>query len=153
MLCRTRQDYFDLWEEGKGPGQNYVPPEATEEERKRVAEENEGPGTELRELLRSIDVTKKTGCQCGAKVRQMNGWGVKGCEKKFDEIVQWLRESSSKWDWHEKLSAGCKVLIRHPALARRLNPLDPYPGLVREAIERAKKKLPKETSPTDDIRA
>ncbi|GIW60111.1 MAG: hypothetical protein KatS3mg087_1177 [Patescibacteria group bacterium] len=100
---------------------------------------NEGPGTELKKILSSIGINPTESCDCNAKARQMDIWGVEGCEENFDTIVQWLREGKDRWGWTSKISAGLKLLFKDPILALKLDPADPFPGLVRAAIDRAKK--------------
>jgi hypothetical protein len=89
----------------------------------------------------------------------MDEMGIEGCQANFDVIVGWLQESADQWGWNtfitkkaeepdgpstlslgEKISIGWKSLTS--GLAFKINPLDPYPGLVTEAINRAKEKSP-----------
>jgi len=51
-LCQTKEDYFQAWEEGRGPGQYYNPqPEKAAREKKPI-----GPGKMLRKIV--------GGCKC-----------------------------------------------------------------------------------------
>lgn len=97
----------------------------------------DGPGTELKKILAGIGITASESCDCNAKARQMDVWGVDGCNENFDVIVNWLREGADRWGWKSKLSAGFSLLMKDPLLAIKINPIDPYPALVREAIRRA----------------
>jgi hypothetical protein len=91
-------------------------------------------------------------------MNQMDVWGVDGCKEHFDEIVGWINESAAAWGWskaaeqkvlestepvhqltmREKLGIGWKSLMS--GIAFQVNWLDPYPGLVTEAIRRAEEK-------------
>jgi hypothetical protein len=93
-----------------------------------------GPGTELQKLLASLGLTAG-GCACEDRARQMDAWGPAGCREREAEIVAWLREEQAKHGWGETLRAAARAVA--DGLAFRLNPLDPLPGLVREAIRRA----------------
>jgi len=113
-----------------------------------------GPGTELKKILSSVGINPAAGCKCNGRMLQMDDWGIEGCEQYFDTIVGWLEESAEEWGWNllpktvaeatspshltlkEKLSIGWKSLTK--GLAFQVNWTDPYPGLVRLAINNAK---------------
>ena len=97
-----------------------------------------GPGSELMALMASLGIKEKPNCDCRAKAVQMDRWGIDGCEAHYDEIVGWLREGAQRWGWLEKLSAAAKAVTS--GLAWQLNPADPYPGVVRAAIDAARAK-------------
>jgi hypothetical protein len=104
-----------------------------------VFEEHEfGPGHELMALLKEFKLPPLTGCGCKAKARKMDHWGVAGCWERFDEIVDWLREAADKQGRMAKIRAAFSCPV---SLAFHINPLDPIPSLVREAIRRAEAKL------------
>ena len=85
----------------------------------------------------------------------MDEWGIDGCNEHFDTIVGWLAENAEKWGWnkaaeaaapdHEtlslqkKLSVGWKALMT--GIAFKVDWTNPFPGLVREAINREVKRL------------
>lgn len=94
-----------------------------------------GPGAELTALLAELDIHDTKGCDCKSKARQMDNWGPAGCREHFQEIVDWLRESAKRLGWLARLVLAAKAIAT--GLAFRLDPLDPCPGLVREAIHRA----------------
>lgn len=100
-----------------------------------VTTERQGPGTELKKLLESLGITASENCPCNARAEEMDNLGVAGCRARREEIVSWLREGSTAWGWRDKLAAAGKAVAC--GLAFRLNPLDPYPGLLDEAIRRA----------------
>jgi hypothetical protein len=69
----------------------------------------------------------------------MDAWGVAGCRgEHYQEIVDRFRAYASKYGWATKLKAA--ALAVKTGLAFRLNPLDPAPGIVDEAIRRAEEK-------------
>lgn len=96
-----------------------------------------GPGTELKKLLASLGITEKPSCDCNAKAKVMDNWGVRGCEMRFPTIVQWLNEGKQRWGWTAAFGAGFQAVLS--GLAFQINPIDPIPSLVRLAIENAKK--------------
>lgn len=94
-----------------------------------------GPGTELKAILRDVGITNQPGCDCNQKAEVMDRWGVSGCKDNYAQIVKWMREGAERWGWKGVFIAGAKSVLN--GLAFRVNPLDPYPGLVQEAIRRA----------------
>lgn len=125
-----------------------TPPRAREPVERKPAEQlnhqpapipQEGPGTELKELLTSLGLTEAaSGCMggCGGFAAQMNLWGVQGCRENRDAIIRRLNDESKKVGWLDKLKAakeaGKQFLF--------FNPFDPAPGLLDEAIRRAESK-------------
>lgn len=113
-----------------------------------------GPGTELKKLLGELGINAGPNCGCNSRALEMDLWGVSGCERHFDTIVGWLQAGSEIWltkalqgedekkhvTWSERLRK--KVSIAGKAImsgvAFKLDPLNPYPGLVTESIKRAK---------------
>lgn len=55
-----------------------------------------GPGTELKKLLKLVGITATPTCPCNARAAQMDFWGPDECEKRLDEIVDWLGEEAGK---------------------------------------------------------
>lgn len=58
-----------------------------------------GPGTELKKLLKKFGIEATPTCSCNSKAKLMDqkeandpGW----CEKNIDTIVGWLREEANK---------------------------------------------------------
>jgi len=95
-----------------------------------------GPGRELEQIFEQLEIPYKESCGCAAYARQMDLWGVAGCFEHFDEIVERLRTNAEKYTLWEQFNAAGRAL--QTGLAFHLNPLDPFPGLVSEAIRRAK---------------
>lgn len=98
-----------------------------------------GPGTELKLILSSVGINPGPSCDCNARALQMDYWGVDGCKENFNQIVQWMKDGQTKWKWSDKWGAAAKMVAKDPMLAFKLNPKDPFPGLIKEAIKRAEK--------------
>lgn len=79
--------------------QNPGPPTGPEEVHVSYEPATDGPGTELKRLLKKIGITATPNCSCNARALAMDenekripGW----CQKNIDQIVGWLREEASK---------------------------------------------------------
>lgn len=115
-----------------------------------------GPGTELKAMLAEIGINPSSNCSCNANARRMDELGVDGCREHFNEFVQVVRENAERWGWQkptsnraehfagsqdkqmtlaEKLAVGWRSVMS--GVAFKVNWLDPYPGLIEEAIRRA----------------
>ena len=89
-LCQNNPDYWQAWEEGRGPGQVHEPlPKQT----KRPAA---GPGTELKKLLGKIGIVERNGCKCRDMAVKMDRWGPDGCEQHMDKILEHLKVQAAK---------------------------------------------------------
>lgn len=97
-----------------------------------------GPGTELMEMIKSLGITEKPGCDCKAKARQMDIWGWEECERRRDTIVGWIEEGSARWGWVDKVKAGWRSLFS--GFFIKIVGTNYYANLVDEAIRRAKEK-------------
>lgn len=95
----------------------------------------DGPGRQLQTLFSQLGVEYREDCQCAAYARQMDLWGVAGCRECFDEIVSRLRTNAEKYSVWEHMRAAVEAV--RAGLAFRVNPVDPFPDLVAEAIRRA----------------
>lgn len=105
-----------------------------------------GPGDELEAIFATIGIEEKPGCDCKAKMRQMNAWGVSGCREHLKDILTWLYENYKRYGWGERIKAAMAMPV---GLALKINPADPFRGLVLEAIRRAEAKA----RPTGDAKA
>jgi hypothetical protein len=99
-----------------------------------------GPGTELKKLLSNLGINPTAGCDCRKIAIDMDRYGVEGCEQHFEGIIAAIRGGQEKWKWGERIRAYASAAIHAPAegITFKVNPLDPFPGLVREAIKRAR---------------
>ncbi len=96
-----------------------------------------GPGSQLWRLLESLGVQHSADCQCLTRAEQMNAWGPAGCREHRDDIIAWMRQGQDRFGWRDKLTAATRAVTT--GLAFRLNPLDPFPGIIDEAIRRAER--------------
>lgn len=94
------------------------------------------PGTELKKIFASLGITNFKGCNCNSRIAQMNDWGVEGCERNRNQIIKWLESDAPKFGLTTKLKAASLVVVR--GLAFKIDWSNPIPGLVDEAINRAK---------------
>lgn len=94
-----------------------------------------GPGRKLEEMFQELKIEYQEACGCAAYARQMDAWGVAGCRENFEEIVKRLRTNAAKYSLWDKWRAAGHALWS--GLAFHVNPLDPFPGLVAEALRRA----------------
>jgi hypothetical protein len=86
-------------------------------------------------MLRGLGVNPAAGCDCKAKARKMDEWGIEGCKANRDMIVGWMREGVGRWGWSDRLKAAAMAVTS--GLAFKLDVLDPFPSLIDEAIRRA----------------
>lgn len=134
--------YRDLWGvTGHGPlaGKPYQLPGVARGRPPRAAPPRAtppGPGTELGRLLLSLGLKKESGCGCGKLRDAMNNWGVEGCREHREAILAQLRKSQERLGWVEKLKAGAMAV--KTGLAFKLDWGDPAPGLLDEAVRRAR---------------
>lgn len=77
-----------------------------------------GPGTELKMLLRRMGIVSR-GCKCDERARQMDEWGIDGCKKNAETIVDWLAEEAAKRHLPFVRAAGRLLVKRAVRNARR----------------------------------
>lgn len=94
-----------------------------------------GPGTELRKMLASIGVHQIPGCDCLSKMIEMDVLGVEGCRAKQDDLAKYLKDNAPRWGWEGILNAAVWTVLT--GMVFRINPTDPFPSLIKEAIRRA----------------
>ena len=94
-----------------------------------------GPGAELQKLTAELGIRPKSGCDCSAIARQMDAWGIEGCQDRREEILARMAKNYQEYDWQDKLKATVKAVTS--GLAWRINPLDPLGSILDEAIRRA----------------
>jgi hypothetical protein len=93
------------------------------------------PGGVLKAIFASLGIDPTVSCNCEATVEWMDSIGVEGCKNNKEEIVKRLREGAKKYGWLDKLNAARKAVAT--GLVFKLDWLDPFAGLVDEAIRRA----------------
>lgn len=106
-----------------------------------------GPGTEMKKLLISIGITIHLGCRCKEMMKNMDVWGVEGCKQKKDQIIMVMEESAELYSWKDYVVAATlsALVLNVQVIGFKINPLNPFPGLVDIAIYRAE-------SPTVSVR-
>jgi hypothetical protein len=111
-LCQTRENYFQAWEQGRGPGQRKIsdrPPRAKPEPR--PPRPAGGPGTELKKILSWFGLHDTKGCKCKDRALRMDAWGPDLCLERIDTIVKWLGEEAKRRGVPFSATAG-RVLVR-----------------------------------------
>lgn len=75
---------------------------------------NNGPGSELKKLLKKFGIVASAGCSCNSRAKIMDqkeasepGW----CEKNIDTIVGWLKEEAYKRKY-PFFDTAAKLLIK-----------------------------------------
>lgn len=95
-------------------------------------------GDELHELLSSIGITEKAGCNCKAKQSMMNQMTLEGCKKSRHQLAGMLRDEAEQRSYGDKIKAAAKSVTS--GLLAKIGIGDPYLGLIDEAIRRAEEK-------------
>jgi hypothetical protein len=106
----------------------------------------QGPGRELKLILKHLGIRPTPHCSCNTHVKTMNAWGVEMCKENREQIITWLNEGKGNWGWgsiFDMFKLAGKVAasaLTFGSVVWKLNPFDPIPGLVDEAIRRAEVK-------------
>jgi hypothetical protein len=95
----------------------------------------DGPGTELAGVAKELKLKEKPGCGCEEMRREMNRLGVAGCRRDRKRLASKLRAKAGSFGLSEKARAALAAATSGIALT--INWLDPYPGLIALAIDRA----------------
>lgn len=93
-----------------------------------------GPGTALMKLLADLGLSPTEDCDCQEKMELMDAWGVAKCRFNRTTVIQWLRDGQVSWHWRGRLR---HILQTAVGLTFKVNPVDPMPGLVDEALRRS----------------
>lgn len=96
-------------------------------------------GTELHSMLSLLGIQADDECDCESFAREMDSWGVDGCVERRIEIMTKLEHARTKTTWLQNL--GAALFAIRTGVAAKINPVDPIPGLVDEAIRRAARKI------------
>lgn len=78
MVSLTEEAYAELREKYRNP----PPPQ--------------GPGTELKKLLKTIGIEAKPGCKCNKRAQTMDEKGCDWCAENIDLISAWLQEEAER---------------------------------------------------------
>lgn len=74
----------------------YRPPAAAEVKRLEEPPPSDGPGTELKRLLKWFGITAKGGCRCNARAAFMDRNGPEWCASHIDVIVGWMEKEAKR---------------------------------------------------------
>lgn len=94
-----------------------------------------GPGTELEKLLLSLRLRARATCDCRSVLLWMDTLGVDGCKRDRHLILDRLRENAAMFSTSDWVIAAMSACAN--GLVFALNPVDPIPRLLEEAIRRA----------------
>lgn len=144
MPLATRNAYRELW--GKAPIQIVVRTQtggpvtasfrAARANPKPAAPKPPKPagsvGTRLHDVILSLGIKPKPNCGCRALMLEMDNLGVKGVAEKREHYADALRKRADKFGVATWIAAGTAAVLS--GLAFKINPLDPMPGLLDEAI-------------------
>lgn len=70
-----------------------------------------GPGTELEAIIPKFFAT--AGCNCKSYARKMDRWGVEGCRKRYDRIVDRLVREAGKVRVIKLLGVVNRAIAQH----------------------------------------
>ena len=56
----------------------------------------QGPGTELKKLLKTIGIEARPGCKCNKRAQTMDEKGCDWCAENIDLISAWLQEEAER---------------------------------------------------------
>lgn len=98
-LCKTKQNYWDAWERGSGPKQ-----EIDVGRRIASAMPKARVGSRLKQRIADLGYVAEQGCGCNSLAANMDRWGIDGCRKRIDEIVDHLEEQAKKAGTLERMA-------------------------------------------------
>lgn len=135
-LVRTNKHYRKAWREGRFPPQVVRGAVMAAAVRMRPKRGELGPGDHLHRLIYILtgEVPDRR-CPCKDRMRQMNRWGVNGCESRIEEIAAWLHAEAVTRGWKLRLPGAGWFASRAPEGVKRWT----CRALVRLAIRRARK--------------
>lgn len=111
----------------------------------RIWDFGNGPGSELKAIMKSLGVHPSPTCDCNRLAKEMDRMGPDKCEEEIQNIVNSIKGNADRWGWGEAIGNRVKMginIFKHPGLLLKLGkkPTDPITVLVTEAIRRAKEK-------------
>lgn len=102
--------------------------------------EQAGPGTSSHQIFSELQLKPNAGCKCAERIRQMNEWGVEGCEANRETILAWWKESYHETTIVERIKAGWNAICKP-----WLSVLDPLGSIFNEVMRRANEKANEST--------
>lgn len=79
----------------------------------------QGPGVELKRLLRKIGIVPEANCKCKDHAKQMDDLGVDWCEANIEQVIDWMAEEAKKRGYPFLRKAGRILVKRAIKNARR----------------------------------
>lgn len=107
-----------------------------------------GVGTELYKINIDLGIRQVPGCGCIQLQNHMDLIGPDGCEEHFDKLVAEMKAKSPGWGWKY---VGIVYNALTSGLYKEVSPMDPIPGLLRLAIDRARGKAAAENQAGEPI--
>ena len=92
--CQTREDYFELWEKGHGPGQPRAGKKVRPERRPKIP--SVGVGAELCQMIGWLPERTQG---CGNRddlVKMLNRRGIEWCSENVAQVTELLQTEASK---------------------------------------------------------
>lgn len=106
-----------------------------------------GVGTHLKLLLKEFGVNSDLcGEGCGSFAAMMDGWGIEGCRKNREAILERLRQRYKETSWKTALNAAFQSVVTGNVFG--MDVLHPIEWLVDEAVRRAEIETNEARQPT-----
>jgi len=64
----------------------------------------QGPGTELKAILKDMGIEMSATCDCNKKMAEMNDMGSAGCKQDLPNIIATIQEKKAKWGFEQGLA-------------------------------------------------
>jgi len=64
----------------------------------------QGPGTELKAILKDMGIEMSATCDCNKKMAEMNDLGSAGCKQDLANIIAAIQEKKTKWGFEQGLA-------------------------------------------------
>ena len=97
--------------------------------------EGDGVGSQLWRLLTSLGVQHHTDCSCLILAKAMNILGPERCREEREALLEEMEKNKVRYGWATYLRAGVNALLT--GVAFKIDPRNPLPGLLDEAIRLA----------------
>jgi hypothetical protein len=94
-----------------------------------------GVGSQLWRLLKRLGIHNNAQCSCVLLADIMNTLGPQGCREQKETLLKLMSKNQEKYGWKDYFRAAKNAVLL--GWIFKLNPLDPLPGLLNEAIKLA----------------
>lgn len=101
-----------------------------------------GPGAELWGIFKELRIRTPRRCSCKRLRAWMNVIGPEMCRVRKNDITSSIKKNAKRWGIADKIMSLGSAMVRSviTGLIFKIDPTDPIPGLVEEAIIRAERK-------------